>query len=328
MEMDRQYLSNSKTTMLRKLILCLLLIVSMNSMANTYIREYTYHAGDSDSKLTSRTNAFQQIKRELLEEIGTHVVAMSRRIRNSNGYTFYQDDVKAISYGFMKLKVLQESWDGQRYTLKASIEADPESIVKELYAIQDDAYIDPHDLYVNNKDSRQCKKDFKDISSSKLYEKSMVLFNKGDWYADDEALRYLRCSAYAGNIKAQGYIYPFARNGFDKIVRLKWLKNAAMHGDSNGQYWLGFIYRGKDLKEGLYWLHKAALQDNPDALAKLAQYYYEGTPYIPDFHPDYVLAEQYALRALSLKEFSSNDIIYWLLENIQKQLEHKTIEHK
>ena len=38
-----------------------------------FIREYTYHANEIDSKATSRTIALEQIKRQLLEELGTYL---------------------------------------------------------------------------------------------------------------------------------------------------------------------------------------------------------------------------------------------------------------
>jgi len=37
----------------------------------TFVKEYTYHAGDEDSRNSSRTIALREVKRLLLEELGT-----------------------------------------------------------------------------------------------------------------------------------------------------------------------------------------------------------------------------------------------------------------
>ena len=56
------------------LILFLLLIsICFYSQTKTFIRDYTYNAGEADSKLTSRTLALQEVKTSLLEEIGTYL---------------------------------------------------------------------------------------------------------------------------------------------------------------------------------------------------------------------------------------------------------------
>jgi len=39
------------------------------------IKEYTYHAGDADSKVSSRAIALEQVKRLLLEELGTYLIS-------------------------------------------------------------------------------------------------------------------------------------------------------------------------------------------------------------------------------------------------------------
>jgi len=39
----------------------------------TFIKEYTYHAGDEDSMNSSRTIALREVKRLLLEELSTYL---------------------------------------------------------------------------------------------------------------------------------------------------------------------------------------------------------------------------------------------------------------
>jgi len=40
----------------------------------TFIKEYTYQAGDEDSKNSCRVIALREVKRLLLEELGTYLV--------------------------------------------------------------------------------------------------------------------------------------------------------------------------------------------------------------------------------------------------------------
>lgn len=41
----------------------------------TFIKGYTYQASDFDSKISSRTIALEQVKRLLLEEVGTFLIS-------------------------------------------------------------------------------------------------------------------------------------------------------------------------------------------------------------------------------------------------------------
>ena len=41
----------------------------------TFTKEYTYEAGELDSKVTSRFNALEQVKRLLLEELGAFLTS-------------------------------------------------------------------------------------------------------------------------------------------------------------------------------------------------------------------------------------------------------------
>ena len=59
-----------------KTIFCTLLIAFSSSLfagAKTFIREYTYTAGEADSKITARAISLDQVKRLLLEEIGVYL---------------------------------------------------------------------------------------------------------------------------------------------------------------------------------------------------------------------------------------------------------------
>jgi hypothetical protein len=58
-----------------------LFVLPLLTWADTevFIREYTHKAGDADSKITSRQIANQEIKREMLNEVGTNIYSHIKR---------------------------------------------------------------------------------------------------------------------------------------------------------------------------------------------------------------------------------------------------------
>lgn len=83
------------------------LFLSPNSAlaeTKTFQREYTYQASEADSKLSARAIALEQVKRLLLEELGTYL----------------------------------ESRNGKKYRLNAKIAADPEQVIKTLASLRQD----------------------------------------------------------------------------------------------------------------------------------------------------------------------------------------------
>lgn len=58
---------------MRALIVILFVPFIVLGQTTRFEREYTYVAGDADSKITARAMALEQVKRILLEEIGVYV---------------------------------------------------------------------------------------------------------------------------------------------------------------------------------------------------------------------------------------------------------------
>ncbi len=100
---------------------------------SVFARDYTYTASDSDSKLSSRAIAMEQVKRILLEELGTYIKSETV-IRNAE---LSKDEVTMLTAGVVRTEIVDEKWDGQTYYIKVEIVADPDSIaesIKELVA--------------------------------------------------------------------------------------------------------------------------------------------------------------------------------------------------
>ena len=56
-------------------VMVLFLTNSALAANKTFIKEYTYLASDLDSKVSSRAIALEQVKRALLEELGTYLIS-------------------------------------------------------------------------------------------------------------------------------------------------------------------------------------------------------------------------------------------------------------
>lgn len=93
-----------------------------------FTKEYTYQASEFDSKASSRTIAIEQVKRLLLEELGTYLEGQTE-VRN---FEMSKDKITALTAGIVKAEIIDEKWDGKNYWLKAVVKADPVSVARSL----------------------------------------------------------------------------------------------------------------------------------------------------------------------------------------------------
>ncbi|MCX5830998.1 MAG: tetratricopeptide repeat protein [Deltaproteobacteria bacterium] len=100
----------------------------------TYQRDYTYQASESDSKISCRTIALEQVKRLLLEELGSYLVSQTE-VKN---YQISRDQVNAITAGIVKTEVLKENWDGKTFYIIAKITTDPSQVAKAVDELRKD----------------------------------------------------------------------------------------------------------------------------------------------------------------------------------------------
>jgi hypothetical protein len=100
----------------------------------TVTREYTYRASEADSKLTSRTIAMEQVKRLLLEELGTYLVS-NTEVRDS---ALTKDEIVTYTSGWVATVVVKEKWNGEDYYLMAKITADTDDVAKAISFMHED----------------------------------------------------------------------------------------------------------------------------------------------------------------------------------------------
>jgi tetratricopeptide (TPR) repeat protein len=100
----------------------------------TFIKEYTYTASDEDSKNSSRTISLREVKRLLLEELGTYL----ETITEVQNFQLTKDKITALTAGIVQTEVVEEKWDGKTYWLKSRIQADSNEVIKSLDVLRKD----------------------------------------------------------------------------------------------------------------------------------------------------------------------------------------------
>ena len=100
----------------------------------TYQRDYSYQASESDSKISCRTIALEQVKRLLLEELGSYLVSQTE----VKDFQISRDQVIAITAGVVRTEVLNEKWDGKTYYIVAKITTDPRQVAKAVDELRKD----------------------------------------------------------------------------------------------------------------------------------------------------------------------------------------------
>jgi len=116
-------------------------LVSFFTIANlafaetkVFIEEYTYQASEADSKLSSRVIALEQIKRLLLEKLGTYLESQTE-VKN---FKLTKDQIVILTAGIVKTEIVDEKWDGKIYFLRAKIATDPKDVVASINKLRED----------------------------------------------------------------------------------------------------------------------------------------------------------------------------------------------
>ena len=123
-------------------ILCLILftiflsLLSQPALAEikAFVKEYTYRAGDEDSKNSSRVIALREVKRLLLEELGTYLASQTEVIN----FQMTKDQITTLTAGIVSTEIIEDTWNGKRYWLKAKITANPQEVIKSIDDLRKD----------------------------------------------------------------------------------------------------------------------------------------------------------------------------------------------
>jgi len=124
------------TTVLVLFLTVVFLLLPVQSFAATKVfeREYVYQASEADSKLSCRIIALEQVKRLLLEELGTYLESISE----AKDSVLTKDEIVILTAGVVRTDIVSEHWDGKIYRLKARIKADPDHVIKAISRLRQD----------------------------------------------------------------------------------------------------------------------------------------------------------------------------------------------
>ena len=172
----------------------LLFIVPAVAKTVTYIKEYTYTAGDMDSKLSSRTIALEQVKRLLLEELGTYILSET----TVKDFKVTKDEITSITSGIVMTVIIDEKWDGKSYYLKAQIKTDVDQLEKSIDRARRDREKSRNyeDTRRNTEDALieidRLKKESGNVQGEKVhkekYAKAVNKLEAMNWFAEGNAL--------------------------------------------------------------------------------------------------------------------------------------------
>ena len=115
-------------------VFCLFLSGPAFAEPKTFEKEYTYQAGDDDSKNSSRVCALREVKRLILEEIGAYLESKTE----VKDFQLTSDQVVMFTAGVVRTEVLAEKWDGRVFYLKARVAADPDEVARSIDRLRRD----------------------------------------------------------------------------------------------------------------------------------------------------------------------------------------------
>ncbi|MBU0632184.1 hypothetical protein KKA17_06045 [bacterium] len=119
--------------MIRFAIFLFILTMSLNAM--NVVKEYRYMASDSDSKTSAKNQALKTLKNLVIEELGSGIAKRfekNEKVEDENMQRELRLSVNSFTNAFIQSKIIDESWDGSSYWLKASIDVDDKGLYEKL----------------------------------------------------------------------------------------------------------------------------------------------------------------------------------------------------
>ena len=124
---------------LRYKLLLFALLTILFAKENTFVREYAYQVSDNDTKITSRENAFENVKSLLKEDISSFYI---NEINWEDGETIldgkyikkndYEKNIQSMLVNIDQIKITYEMWNGKIYLLKGKIDIDLDDIREKI----------------------------------------------------------------------------------------------------------------------------------------------------------------------------------------------------
>lgn len=102
-----------------------------NPRVKEIVKDFVYNVGDDDSKNTARQKALNEVKKNILEEVGVYVesyLEIDQFVSKDSRNMKFRQEIKNLTAGIIKTKILHEEFDGKQFYIKASVLVDPDSV--------------------------------------------------------------------------------------------------------------------------------------------------------------------------------------------------------
>ena len=129
---------------MHRILLSILLTTYLLAIEKIFVQEYTYQVSEYDSKITSRANALEQVKRLLLEEASVYFI---NEVDWTKGETLiggkyinkkiYEQNIKSLLSGITEINIIYQFWNTKTYLLKGTIKLDTDDIAEKIKNIID-----------------------------------------------------------------------------------------------------------------------------------------------------------------------------------------------
>lgn len=172
----------------------------------TFEEEYTYQASEADSRLSSRAIALEQVKRLLLEKLGTYLESETE-VKN---FQLTKDQITILTAGVVQTEIISDKWDGKTYHLKAKITADPNEVAKSIDALRKDRQKSKAVEEIRKKAGEALKEAERlrseieilknDKEKQEEYRKAIDKLNANDWF--EKGFRFFILENYEETIDA------------------------------------------------------------------------------------------------------------------------------
>lgn len=203
---------------MKQLIAVILLVQPYSSWAQlkTFEREYTYKASEIDSKSSCRAIAIEQLRSILLNELGVYVQSESLLTSADINGQFKQDfveNIATISAGIVKFNVLQETWNGELFWMKATVTVDEKSLAESIKEITKDRQ-KTKELFEIREQLKKTNKELEEL-------RSQLVESTSD---DKKAVESInkRYRGLVGSINAKDYYFiaeeSFGRSDYIKAI--------------------------------------------------------------------------------------------------------------
>ncbi len=277
---------------------------TLHAEIKTYVREYRYHATPYDTHETSRAMALDQVRSNLLNEIGTHIQSVMHVRKDASGEMEVTEDTVALSAGIVQMNILDENWNPPEYYIKARMQADPEDVLRQIEDLRMNEEL-AAELGDSQRKLQRAEQEIRQLrqqlgaghapASAQRYRASVNTLRQEMLFQEGLQARWRENFAGALNIfrqlADQGHGDAMARVG---LMHLKgygveesaeqardWYVKAVEHGSGEGLARLGVLYqtgRGvkKDLNRAFLLMKQAADQGHPRGKARLGFMYLNG----------------------------------------------------